>query len=47
MNYYNPIDKTAEQFAIAQIETLLGRELSVSELAMVGIAIHHYHHNKK
>ena len=42
---YIPISKTAEAIAIEEIETLLKRELTVAELAMVQIAIHHYHHN--
>jgi hypothetical protein len=42
---YTPINQTAQTVAIEKIEAVLGRKLTVSELAMVQISIHHYHHN--
>ena len=43
---HTPINKTAEAIAIEKIEAVLGRKLTVAELAMVQITVHHYHYNQ-
>jgi hypothetical protein len=43
---YTPISKTAEAIAIEKIEAVLGRKLTVAELAMVQMTVHHYHYNQ-
>jgi hypothetical protein len=43
---YIPISKTAEAIAIAKAEAVLGRKLTVAELALVQMTVHHYHHNQ-
>jgi hypothetical protein len=41
-----PISQSAEDIAIEKIEAVLGRKLTVAELAMVQMTVYHYHYNQ-
>jgi hypothetical protein len=43
---YTPISQTAQAVAIEKAEAVLGRKLTVAELALVQMTVHHYHHNQ-